>query len=101
MRTSAPAIVRLDGTTIDAANLTQRIEELTHAADVHGLTVTVFNDGETVYSRAFGSANVPVGQPLRTTTQLYGASLSKAVFAVLVMKLVEQGIIDLDTPLRA
>jgi CubicO group peptidase (beta-lactamase class C family) len=93
-------IVRLDGTTIDAAGLTARIEELTRAANVHGLTVTVFNDARTVYSRAFGSANLPAGQPLRTGTELYGASLSKAVFAVLVMKLVEQGVIDLDKPLQ-
>jgi CubicO group peptidase (beta-lactamase class C family) len=89
-------VVRLDGTKIDAAALTARIEELTRAAKVQGLTVTVFNDAEVVYSRAFGAANLPAGQPLRTDTELYGASLSKAVFAVLVMKLVEQGVVDLD-----
>ncbi len=95
-----PEIVRLDGTTIAPATLTERIRELTRAADVQGLTVTIFNDAETVYSRAFGFANLPAGQPLRTDTELYGASLSKAVFSVLVMKLVEQGVIDLDTPLQ-
>lgn len=99
-RSSEPVIVRLDGTTIDPNTLTERIQELTSAADVHGLTVTIFNDAKTVYSRAFGSANLPAGQPLRTNTELYGASLSKAVFAVLVMRLVEQGVIDLDTPLQ-
>jgi CubicO group peptidase (beta-lactamase class C family) len=31
---------------------------------------------------------------------MYGASLSKAVFTVLVMKLVEQGVLDLDKPLQ-
>ncbi|HEV8581983.1 MAG TPA: serine hydrolase domain-containing protein [Thermoanaerobaculia bacterium] len=93
-------IVRLDGTTIDPDALTERIEELTRAARVQGLTVTVFNDARTVYSRAFGFADLPAGRPLRTDTELYGASLSKAVFAVLAMKLVEQGIIDLDTPLQ-
>ncbi len=67
---------------------------------MQGLTVTIFNDAEKVYSRAFGFANLPAGQPLRTDTELYGASLSKVVFAVLVMKLVEQGVIDLDTPLQ-
>jgi CubicO group peptidase (beta-lactamase class C family) len=64
------------------------------------LTVTIFNDARAVYSRAFGFANQPARQPLRLDTEFYGASLSKAVFAVLVMKLVEQGIIDLDTPLQ-
>jgi CubicO group peptidase (beta-lactamase class C family) len=100
-RVADPEIVRLDGTTITASMLTAGVEELTVAGDVHGLTVTVFNDAEQVYSRAFGFADVPAGRPLRTGTELYGASLSKAVFAVLVMQLVERGVIDLDTPLQA
>src|SRR3712207_3646634 len=61
---TTPEIVRLDGTTIDSATLTARIEELTKAADVQGLTVTVFNDAKVVYLQAFGSANLPAGQPL-------------------------------------
>ncbi len=93
-------IVRLDGTTIAPEVLTARIEELTRVADVHGLTVTVFNHAQVIYSRAFGSANLPESQPLTLDTELYGASLSKSVFAVLVMKLVEQGVLDLDTPLQ-
>lgn len=97
---ATPEIVRLDGTRIDPAVVTARIEELTRAANVQGVTVTVFNDAKVVYSRAFGSANLPAGQPLRTDTEIYGASLSKTVFAVLVMKLVEQGVLDLDKPLQ-
>jgi CubicO group peptidase (beta-lactamase class C family) len=93
-------ITRLDGTVIDTVALTAGIDSLTRAADVHGLTVTVFNDAAVVYSRAFGVADLPSGKPLRTETELYGASLSKAVFSVLVMKLVEQGVLDLDQPLQ-
>jgi serine-type D-Ala-D-Ala carboxypeptidase/endopeptidase len=93
-------LTRLDGSTVDSATLTARIETLTRAADVHGLTVTVFNDAEIVYSRAFGLADVPEARPFRTQTEIYGASLSKAVFSVLVMKLVEQGVLDLDKPLQ-
>jgi CubicO group peptidase (beta-lactamase class C family) len=94
------AIKRLDGTTIDQAVLTARIEALRRAGNVHGLTVTIFNDAEKVYSHAFGAASVPAGTPLRTDTEIYGASLSKAVFSVLVMKLVEQGVLDLDKRLQ-
>jgi D-alanyl-D-alanine-carboxypeptidase/D-alanyl-D-alanine-endopeptidase len=94
------AITRLDGTTIDKTALTARIEALTRAGNLHGLTVTIFNDAEKVYSRAFGAASVPAGKPLRTDTEIYGASLSKAVFSVLVMKLVEQRVLDLDKPLQ-
>jgi len=91
---------RLDGTSIAASVLTERISDLVRAGRVAGLTVTVFNDSRAVYSRAFGFADQPARVPLRTDTELYGASLSKAVFAVLAMKLVEQGVIDLDTPLQ-
>lgn len=93
-------ITRLDGSTIAPAELTTRIEELTKAARVQGLIVAVFNDARAVYSRAFGYADLPSRTPLATSTEFYGASLSKAVFAVLVMKLVERGVIDLDTPLQ-
>ena len=80
--------------------MTERIEELMRPARVHGLTVTIFNDADKVYSRAFGAANQPAGRSLQTSTEIYGASLSKAVFPVLVMKLVEQGVLDLDNSLQ-
>ena len=99
-RTSGAMIVRLDSSTIDTTALTEQIVALTRAANVHGLTVTIFNDAEKVYSRAFGFADQPAGRALRTDTEMYGASLSKAVFSVLVMKLVEQGVLALDKPLQ-
>ncbi|WKD48871.1 serine hydrolase domain-containing protein [Microbulbifer spongiae] len=94
-------LVRLDGSTISSSQLTNKITQLTNAAQVQGLTVTVFNNGLPVYSEAFGFADLPNKKPLKTTTEMYGASLSKAVFAVLVMKLADQGIIDLDKPLQS
>ena len=93
-------VMRLDDTAIDTAALTAQIDTLTRAANVQGLTVTIFNDAQKVYSRAFGAADLSKGRPLRTDTEIYGASLSKAVFSVLVMKLVEQGVLDLDKPLQ-
>ena len=99
-RTAGVTIGRLDGSTIDAGTMTERIETLTRAANVHGLTVTIFNDAQKVYSRAFGAADLPAGKPLQTNTEIYGASLSKAVFSILVMKLVEQSVLDLDKPLQ-
>lgn len=92
-------ITRLDGTTVTPAELTAGIEELVAAADVHGLAVTVFQEEAAAYSRAFGWADAPGRVPLETDAQMYGASLSKPVFAVMVMRLVERGVLDLDTPL--
>ena len=96
---ASPAVKRLDGTSITAEALTARIEELAARAKVHGLTVSIFNDRELVYSRAFGVKNTETKEPLGLDTVFYGASLSKAVFGVLVMRLVEDRVIELDKPL--
>ena len=93
-------IKRLDGSRITADELTRRIQQLTDSAQVHGLAVAVFNDNRTVYSHAFGVKSTATKEPLQFSTEFYGASLSKAVFAVLVMKLVEQGQLALDVPLQ-
>jgi CubicO group peptidase (beta-lactamase class C family) len=61
--------------------------------------VAVFNDREPVYAKAFGVKRTDTGEPLRPDTVFYGASLSKAVFGVLVMRLVEEGVLALDKPL--
>lgn len=97
---ASPVITRLDGTQITADALSARVQALMSRANVHGLAISVFNGGENVYSRAFGLKHADTKEPLRSDTVFYGASLSKAVFAVLVMQLVEQGVIDLDTPLQ-
>jgi CubicO group peptidase (beta-lactamase class C family) len=96
---AAPAVKRLDGTEIAQTVLTSRIQELARKGDVHGLGVSVFNAGEPVYSQTFGFKRTDTREPLTNDTVFYGASLSKAVFGVLVMRLVDDGVIALDTPL--
>ncbi|GAB2967125.1 serine hydrolase domain-containing protein [Hymenobacter coalescens] len=93
-------ITRLDGTRIRPDELTRRIREITDSARVHGLAVAVFNGNRAVYRQAFGVKNTATGEPLRFDTEFYGASLSKAVFAVLVLRLVEEGQLTLDEPLQ-
>jgi CubicO group peptidase (beta-lactamase class C family) len=92
-------IQRIDGSTLPADSLANRIAFLMKAANVSGLAISVFNHNQPVYSRAFGLADVPGRVPLRDTTVLYGASESKMVFAYVVMQLVQEKILDLDKPL--
>ncbi|KAA3440050.1 serine hydrolase domain-containing protein [Rufibacter hautae] len=94
-------LTRLDGSKIPAAALGRKIQELMQAAKVTGLAVAVFNQNKPVYQKTFGYKNAPTKEPIKATTNIYGASLSKAVFAVLVMKLVEEGKLDLDKPLQS
>jgi CubicO group peptidase (beta-lactamase class C family) len=93
-------ITKLDNTKITFQALNQKIGALMKAANVHGLAITVFNNNKPVYTKTFGYKNLVTKQPIQTTTNIYGASLSKSVFAVMVMKLVEEGVLDLDKPLQ-
>lgn len=100
LTTHAQTITRLDGTKKTASALDNKIQTLVKAANVHGLAITVFNNNQPVYKKTFGYKRLDTKEPIRTNTNFYGASLSKAVFGVLVMKLVEEGVLDLDKPLQ-
>src|SRR6185436_7800989 len=93
-------ITRLDNSQISFAEADKKIEALMASAKVTGMAITVFNNNEPVYKKTFGYKRADTKEPLRESTNIYGASLSKVVFAVLVMKLVEEGVIDLDKPLQ-
>ena len=96
---TAQNIKRIDNSAISAEALTDRIRRLMDTAKVTGMTVSVFNHNVPVYTRAFGYADLGKGQKMDTSTVFWSCSLSKAVFAYCVMRLVEKNIIDLDTPL--
>ncbi len=95
------AIVRLDGTEIDKDSLSIKIDKLIKKANVHGLAIRIFNANKVTYQKNFGYKDYEKKIALNDSTNIYGASFSKAVFGVLVMRLVEEGIIDLDRPLQS
>lgn len=96
----AQTITRLDDSRIATKDLDVKTDELMKDASVTGMAVTIFNNGIPVYHKVSGYKNSQTKDHLQTSTNFYGASLSKAVFAVLVMKLVEEKIISLDKPLQ-
>ncbi|MBS1662554.1 MAG: beta-lactamase family protein [Bacteroidetes bacterium] len=75
------------------------VTRLMRKAGVTGLCLGIVKDNQVSYVKAYGYKNKPRGQMNDTATCFYGASLSKAVFAYVVMKLVDSSIIALDTPL--
>jgi len=96
----AQNIVRLDNSTVSVKELDNKVGQLMKKASVTGIAIGLFNNGKPVYQKCFGYKNADTKVPLQVNTNFYGASLSKAVFAALVMKLVEEKIISLDTPLQ-
>lgn len=93
-------IERIDGSTISKNSITQKINQLLSDANVTGLSISIFNKNKVAYQKAFGYKNANTKDTLSVNSIFYGASLSKAVFSLLVMQLSEEGKIDLDTPLQ-
>lgn len=69
------------------------------AFSVPGVGIAVVEDGEVAWHRGFGVTNALTRAPVEVRTIFEDASLSKPVFAYLVMQLVDQGLIALDRPL--
>ncbi|AQR63600.1 serine hydrolase [Brevundimonas sp. LM2] len=92
------------GQTVDPPLLTvaeaidARIEAAMTTTRAKGLALAVIDDGQIVYITARGVRN-PARDPLTTDTVMYGASLTKAVYAYTVMQLVDEGVVDLDRPM--
>lgn len=82
------------------SQLNDRIEAVRAATHANGLAVAVIVGGQVRYVRASGSRDAK-GDPLAADTVMYGASLTKTVFAYGVMTLVDQGKLDLDKPIAA
>ncbi len=93
-------INRLDGSKINASELSLKIQSLVKSANVTGIAISIFNTNEIVFKEAFGYANYKTKDSLQTDQVFYGASLSKAVFGYLVADLVIDGTIELDRPLQ-
>jgi CubicO group peptidase (beta-lactamase class C family) len=69
-------------------------------ADVPGASVALIRDGKIVWSKAFGVADAETNEPVTNDSVFEAASLSKVVFAYGVLKLVDEGKLDLDAPLN-
>lgn len=92
-------IERLDGSKISFSEIDSTVKRLMDAATVQGISLAVINKNKTVFIKSYGYRNKPKNELLDTASIMYGASLSKAVFGYLIMKLVQEKMLDLDKPL--
>ena len=77
----------------------QVVRQLMDTAGVTGLCLGLVKDNKVAYVKGYGFKNRLMGQRNDTATVFYAASLAKPLFAYLVMRLVDEGKIDLDKPL--
>lgn len=83
----------------DTAALTREIPRLLRVSGIPGLSMAVVQNGRVVWAGAFGTVNDSAQTPLNTGTIFEAASLSKPVFAYMVLRLADRGEFDLDRPL--
>ncbi|WP_035563597.1 serine hydrolase domain-containing protein [Hymenobacter sp. IS2118] len=95
----APVFHTLDGRTLRPADIDRTVRALMDSAQVPGLAVALFEGNKVLYLQTYGARNLATKAPLTPQTAMYGASFSKAVFAYLVMQLVQEKRLDLDKPL--
>lgn len=78
--------------------LKTRLPELMKRYDVPGLSIALVKDGQTVRTDAFGYADKKAGILMTADTPMRVQSISKSVTAWGIMKLAEEGKIDLNEP---
>ena len=84
----------------DVAELDYVTETYRRFFAIPGVSLALFKEGKVVYHRTFGTQNHLTGRPVAQDTLFEAASISKPVFAYAFMRLVDQGLIDLDRPLH-
>jgi CubicO group peptidase (beta-lactamase class C family) len=83
----------------NGAAINAEVGEIMTHTHAKGMAVAVIDHGKVVYVQAYGVRDAK-GDPLTADTVMYGASLTKTVFAYTVMQLVDEDKLNLDTPLK-
>jgi CubicO group peptidase (beta-lactamase class C family) len=81
------------------AHLDTVVPRLMRAYDVPGVAIGLVHEGSVVATAAYGYADRDRGLRLSVDAVFHTGSISKSVSAWGVMRLVEEGVIDLDDPL--
>lgn len=81
------------------ASLEGRITELMKKLRVPGVSIAIVRDAQIAWTNSFGVRDTSTGAAVDDGTIFSAQSMSKPVFAYRVMKLCEQGVLDLDAPL--
>ncbi|MEM7185228.1 MAG: serine hydrolase [Bacteroidota bacterium] len=73
--------------------------QLYHDYDGFNGAVLVSHEGEVIYKKGFGMANMELKTPNTTATKFRIASMTKTFTAVLILQLVAEGKLELHTPI--
>lgn len=89
----------LDGRTVSTRFADSLARSLFAEFNVTGGQIAVVNDGQLVWSAAYGARQRDPELPFDRQTITWAASITKSVFSTWVMQQVERGRFDLDAPI--
>jgi CubicO group peptidase (beta-lactamase class C family) len=76
-----------------------RLESIRSSLYIPGMSAALTKDGQVVWAKGFGYADVENQVPVEPTMPFHLASLTKPFASVLIMQLVEMGTLDLQEPI--
>lgn len=83
-----------------ASFLDRRVPKLMEIFGIPGANIAIVRDGLIVYTSAYGDANQASGQKMTVDMPMRVQSISKSVTAWAVLKLAEEGKLNLDDPVE-
>jgi CubicO group peptidase (beta-lactamase class C family) len=81
-------------------DLERFIPEAMRVTGTPGLAIALAVDGEPIWERAFGWADIAAQRPMTTDTVFRVGSVSKLYTATAIMQLVERGVLELHAPVN-
>ena len=94
------SITRLDGSKISFTEIDSQVARMMKTGNVSGLGVAILNDRKVTFLKAYGYRDTTTRVPLTVDSIMTAASFTKSTFAYAVMQMVEEDILDLDTPVQ-
>lgn len=91
---------RVEPLATDPKRLTDQLMSPYDGDDSPGAAVQVWRDGRTLYSKAYGMANLAYGIPFATNTRTNIGSTSKQFTAFAILLQADRGLLSLDDDIR-
>ena len=94
-----PAFIPLGDYTYTLEYAEYRISQVMEQKRLPSLAVTILDDQNTIWQATFGLANLEKNQPAEADTIYKIWSVAKVFTAIETLRLVEDGLVELDTPI--
>lgn len=75
------------------------LDRMRIAQDIPGVSAVIMQGDDHLFAGGSGLANIETGREMTADTALYAGSLSKILTAMLVLRLVDEGVVSLDEPI--